>query len=120
MAAARVSPATVQRIWWARKLQPHRVCALKLATDPRLEKNLVDVVGRHTDPPGESGRAAAPSRFALSFSSYSRARVVTIDKQPSRAQSADAPRAPIRVSNCAAYAGRTPHREGLSGSHHCC
>ena len=40
-----VSPATVQRIWDARGLKPHRVETFKLSTDPRFEDKLVDVVG---------------------------------------------------------------------------
>jgi hypothetical protein len=31
---ARVSPATVQRIWDARGLKPHRVETFKLSSDP--------------------------------------------------------------------------------------
>jgi transposase len=46
-----VSPATVQRIWSARGLQPHRVKTFKLSTDPRFEEKLVDVVGLYLNPP---------------------------------------------------------------------
>jgi transposase len=46
-----VSPATVQRIWSARGLQPHRVETFKLSTDPRFEEKLVDVVGLYMNPP---------------------------------------------------------------------
>jgi transposase len=46
-----VSPATVQRIWSARGLQPHRVETFKLSGDPRFEEKLVDVVGLCLDPP---------------------------------------------------------------------
>jgi len=48
---AGVSPATVQRIWAARGLQPHRVERFKLSTDPRFEEKLVDVVGLYLNPP---------------------------------------------------------------------
>ena len=48
---AGVSPATVQRIWSARGLQPHRVEAFKLSGDPRFEEKLVDVVGLYLNPP---------------------------------------------------------------------
>jgi transposase len=52
MAAAQgVSPATVQRIWSARGLQPHRVKTFKLSNDPDFEDKLVDVVGLYLDPP---------------------------------------------------------------------
>jgi transposase len=46
-----VSPATVQRIWSARGLQPHRVKTFKLSTDKRFEEKLVDVVGLYLNPP---------------------------------------------------------------------
>jgi transposase len=48
---AGVSPATVQRIWSARGLQPHRVQTFKLSGDPRFEEKLVDVVGLYLNPP---------------------------------------------------------------------
>ena len=50
-ARAGVSPATVQRIWSARGLQPHRVDTFKLSSDPRFEEKLVDVVGLYLNPP---------------------------------------------------------------------
>jgi hypothetical protein len=46
-----VSPATVQRIWSARGLKPHRVKTFKLSNDPRFEEKLVDVVGLYLNPP---------------------------------------------------------------------
>ena len=46
-----VSPATVQRIWSARNLKPHRVETFKLSTDKRFEEKLVDVVGLYLNPP---------------------------------------------------------------------
>ncbi|MGH2886209.1 MAG: IS630 family transposase, partial [Solirubrobacteraceae bacterium] len=48
---AGVSPATVQRIWSARGLAPHRVETFKLSGDPRFEEKLVDVVGLYLNPP---------------------------------------------------------------------
>jgi transposase len=52
MAAAQgVSPATVQRIWSARGLRPHRVKTFKLSNDRQFEDKLVDVVGLYLDPP---------------------------------------------------------------------
>ncbi|MFL5864242.1 MAG: IS630 family transposase [Solirubrobacteraceae bacterium] len=50
-ARAGVSPATVQRIWAARGLQPHPVETFKLSHDPRFEEKLVDVVGLYLNPP---------------------------------------------------------------------
>jgi len=46
-----VSPATVQRIWSARELKPHRVRTFKLSNDKRFEEKLVDVVGLYLNPP---------------------------------------------------------------------
>lgn len=49
-----VSPATVQRIWSALGLQPHRVETFKLSNDPRFEDKLVDVVGLYLAPPDQA------------------------------------------------------------------
>jgi transposase len=49
-----VSPATVQRIWDARGLKPHRVDTFKLSNDPRFEDKLVDVVGLYLNPPDKA------------------------------------------------------------------
>lgn len=46
-----VSPATVQRIWVARGLAPHRSDTFKLSGDSRFEEKLVDVVGLYLNPP---------------------------------------------------------------------
>jgi len=50
-AATGVSKSTVQQVWSARGLKPHRVETFKLSNDPRLEEKLVDVVGLYLDPP---------------------------------------------------------------------
>jgi transposase len=49
-----VSPATVQRIWEARGLKPHRVETFKLSRDPQFEAKLVDVVGLYLNPPDKA------------------------------------------------------------------
>jgi transposase len=46
-----VSAATVQRIWSARGIQPHRVKTFKLSNDKRFEQKLVDVVALYLNPP---------------------------------------------------------------------
>ena len=46
-----VSPATVQRIWSARGLKPHRVETFKLSNDRHFEEKLVDIVGLYLNPP---------------------------------------------------------------------
>jgi len=52
--ASGVSPATVQRIWSARGLQPHRVETFKLSNDKRFEEKLVDVAGLYLNPPDKA------------------------------------------------------------------
>jgi transposase len=49
-----VSPATVQRVWSARALRPHRVDTFKLSNDKRFEEKLVDVVGLYLNPPDKA------------------------------------------------------------------
>jgi transposase-like protein len=49
-----VSPATVQRIWSARGLKPHRVDTFKISNDPRFEEKLIDVVGLYLNPPDKA------------------------------------------------------------------
>ncbi len=52
MASAQdVSHTTVQKIWAARGLKPHRSDTFKLSNDPRFEEKLVDVVGLYLNPP---------------------------------------------------------------------
>jgi len=52
--ATGVSPATVQRIWAERGLQPHRVETFKLSNDKRFEEKLADVVGLYLNPPDKA------------------------------------------------------------------
>jgi len=49
-----VSKMTVQRIWKARGLQPHRVETFKLSNDKRFEEKLIDVVGLYLNPPDQA------------------------------------------------------------------
>ena len=46
-----VSPATVQRIWDAHGLAPHRARTFKLSRDPLFSEKLSDVVGLYLNPP---------------------------------------------------------------------
>jgi transposase len=46
-----VSHTTVQKIWAARGIKPHRVKTFKLSKDPRFEEKLADVVGLYLNPP---------------------------------------------------------------------
>ena len=50
-AATGVSKSTVQQVWSARGLKPHRVETFKLSNDPKFEDKLVDVVGLYLHPP---------------------------------------------------------------------
>lgn len=49
--AAGVSKSTVQQVWSARGLKPHRVETFKLSNAPQFEDKLVDVVGLYLNPP---------------------------------------------------------------------
>lgn len=49
-----ISPASVQRIWDARRLKPHLSETFKLSNDPRFEEKLVDVVGLYLNPPDQA------------------------------------------------------------------
>jgi transposase len=46
-----LSLRTVQRIWAAHKLQPHRIRTFKRSTDPDFAARLDDVVGLYMNPP---------------------------------------------------------------------
>ena len=50
-AAVGISLRSVQRIWAAHGLEPHRVRRFKLSTDQRFTEKLRDVVGLYIDPP---------------------------------------------------------------------
>jgi hypothetical protein len=49
--AAGVSHRSVQRIWAAHGLKPHRARSFKLSTDPKFAAKVQDVVGLYVDPP---------------------------------------------------------------------
>ncbi len=49
-----ISPATVQRIWQAHGLQPHRVRTFKLSRDRQFVEKLTDVVGMYLNPPDKA------------------------------------------------------------------
>ena len=71
---AGISASSVQRIWHAYGLQPHRVRQFKLSNDPKFVDKLHDVVGLYVDPPehaivlyrstkrAKSRHSTAPSR----------------------------------------------------------
>lgn len=49
-----ISVSSVQRIWRAHGLQPHRVRQFKLSNDPRFVEKLRDVVGLYVSPPAHA------------------------------------------------------------------
>jgi len=49
-----LSHMTVQRIWNAHRLQPHRERSFKLSNDPEFNERVRDVVGLYMDPPDKA------------------------------------------------------------------
>jgi transposase len=52
--ATGISASSVQRIWRAHQLQPHRLRAFKRSRDPAFATKLADVVGLYIDPPAHA------------------------------------------------------------------
>ncbi len=52
--AAGISLTSVQRIWAAHRLQPHRVRSFKRSRDPAFAAKLTDIVGLYVDPPAHA------------------------------------------------------------------
>jgi transposase/transcriptional regulator with XRE-family HTH domain len=52
--AVGLSLRTVQRIWQARRLQPHRIRTFKRSNDPAFAEKVEDIVGLYMDPPAHS------------------------------------------------------------------
>src|SRR6266436_3639409 len=50
-----ISLGSVQRIWRAHKLQPHRLRTFKRSRDPSFAAKLTDIVGLYVDPPAHAG-----------------------------------------------------------------
>ena len=51
---ARVSLSSVQRIWRAHGLAPHRIRTFKLSNDPNFAAKVRDIVGLYVDPPAHA------------------------------------------------------------------
>ena len=49
--AAKISHSSVQRIWHANDLKPHRIETFKISNDPNFEEKFWDVIGLYLDPP---------------------------------------------------------------------
>ena len=58
---AGVSLSSVQRIWRAHGLQPHRVRQFKLSRDPDFVDKLRDIVGLYVDPPAQATSVPIPT-----------------------------------------------------------
>ena len=82
-AAVGISISSVQRIWRAHKLRPHRVRTFKLSKDPDFVAKLRDIVGLYLDPPAH-------------------AVVLSVDEKP-RIQALDRtqPGLPVKEGRCA-------------------
>ena len=52
--AVGISLRSVQRIWEAHQLKPHRLRSFKRSRDPRFAEKLADVVGLYVDPPAHA------------------------------------------------------------------
>jgi hypothetical protein len=49
-----VSLRSVQHIWQAHQLQPHRVRSFKRSRDPQFAEKMTDIVGLYLDPPAHA------------------------------------------------------------------
>jgi len=52
--AAGIGAVSVQRIWQAHGLTPHRMKMFKLSIDPKFAERFSDVVGLYVDPPAHA------------------------------------------------------------------
>jgi hypothetical protein len=52
--ASGISVGSVQRIWRAHQLQPHRLRTFKRSRDPSFATKLTDIVGLYVDPPAHA------------------------------------------------------------------
>ena len=82
--AVGVSKDTVQRVWSARGLKPHRVETFKLSNDPRFDEKLIDVVGLYLNPPEKAIVLCADEKSSVQALDRTQASLPMI---PGRAQS---------------------------------
>ena len=69
---ARISLRSVQRIWQAHQLQPHRIRTFKRSNDPEFAAKLADIVGLYVDPP----------RHAVVLSVDEKSQIQALDRTP--------------------------------------
>src|ERR1700682_290628 len=79
--AAGVSHRSVQRIWAAHGLKPHRVRTFKLSNDPKFAAKVQDVVGLYVDPP----------EHALVLSVDEKSQIQALDRHPAGAADEEGP-----------------------------
>ena len=80
--AAGISVSSVQRIWRAHGLAPHRMRRFKLSTDPLFVDRLRDVVGLYVDPPAH----------AVVLSVDEKSQIQALDRTPARPAAQERPR----------------------------
>ena len=78
---AGISVSSVQRIWRAHGLQPHRLRQFKLSNDPEFVSKLRDIVGLYVDPPAHA--------IVLSFDEKSQIQALDRDCQDFRVRAGD-------------------------------
>ena len=49
-----ISLRSVQRLWQAHRLQPHRIRTFKRSTDPKFAEKVEDVIGLYMSPPAHA------------------------------------------------------------------
>ena len=84
-AVSGLSLRTVQRIWDAHRLQPHRVRTFKRSTDPHFAAKLDDVVGLYMTPP----------RHTIVLSVDEKSQIQALDRTQ--------PGLPLKPGKCATY-----------------
>lgn len=60
-----VSKSTVQRIWAAARLQPHRLERYMASDDPEFEKKATDIIGLYLDPPQHAAVFCVDEKTAI-------------------------------------------------------
>jgi hypothetical protein len=63
--ATGISLSSVQSIWRAHKLQPHRLRTFKRSRDPSFAAKLVDIVGLYVDPPAHAAVASLDEKSQI-------------------------------------------------------
>jgi transposase len=58
-----VSKSTINNIWQAHQLKPHRVKTFKLSRDPKFLEKMTDVIGLYLNPPQLSGTSHADDQY---------------------------------------------------------